>query len=113
MRSDSPRNGIMRQHQHQQQQQQNTPFNKPILICFSHYTPHLHGNFMLKSSQTGRKATSGKETDSLACASGGLGASGSLPPLPRAGSVTPSSSSSKAKNNQGLEYSKTRQRNLR
>jgi hypothetical protein len=96
----------------QRRQQQNTPFNRSSLICSSYCIPNLRGKFMLKSSQTGRKATSGKETDSLACASGSL-ALGNLPPLPRAGSVTPSLSSSKAKNIKGLEFSKTRQRNLR
>jgi hypothetical protein len=62
---------------------------------------------MLKSSQNGRKAASGKETDSV------TDAAGLLPPLPRAGSVTPSLASVKGKNNKSLDLSKTRQRNIR
>ena len=72
-----------------------------------HIAPLSRAIWMLKNSQNGRKASSGKETDALAAASGGL------PPLPRAGSVTPSCSSSKGKQGKSLEYSKTRERNLR
>jgi hypothetical protein len=62
---------------------------------------------MLKSSQSGRKAASGKETDSVADAAGWL------PPLPKAGSVTPSLASVKGKKNKSLDLSKSRQRNIR
>ncbi len=62
---------------------------------------------MLKIGQNGRKASSGKETESL------TGASSGLPPLPRASSITPSCSSLKGKQGKSLEYSKTRERNLR
>ena len=62
---------------------------------------------MSKISQSAHQATSGKETDSLA------DASGALPPLRRAGSAATSSSVSKAPKAKGSELSTTRERNLR